>query len=136
MPSRQVKFPTLQDLLEIDEALQDIKTADAILQNLQNQEVPIAQDDHQASAMEAIVNALVAIVALFLTLFGFRVNKAPAEEDTKSAKAVKKVSLERKKAEKMIKRTEAYMHALDRLVEAQQLYSGDNWTGSWEMVQR
>ncbi|KAF5962720.1 hypothetical protein FBULB1_13890 [Fusarium bulbicola] len=130
MPSLQVKFPTLQDLLEIDKASQDIRTADAILQNLQNQEVPIAQDNHQPSAIETIVNALVAIVALFLALFSFRINKAPAKEDTKSAEAIKKVSLKQKKAKKIIKRAEAYIHALDRLVKAQQLYSGDKWTGS------
>lgn len=86
--------------------------------------------------MKTIINVLIAIIALFLALFGFGISDAPTEEDTKSAEAVKKVSLERKKTEKRIKRAEAHMRALDRLVEAQQLDIGDNGTGSWEMGQR
>lgn len=86
--------------------------------------------------MEAIVNALLALVALFLALFGFGISSAPTEEESQTASVVKKVSLERKKAEKRIKRAEAHMRALDRLVEAQQLDIGDNGTGSWEMVER
>ncbi|TVY78746.1 hypothetical protein Focb16_v008171 [Fusarium oxysporum f. sp. cubense] len=147
MPARQVKFPTLEDsdqirqlrlysLLEIEEASQDVKIADATLQDLQHQQVAIAQNEPQPSAVKTIVNALVAIIALFLALFGLGISNAPTEEDTKSAEAVKKVSLERKKAERRIKRAEAHMRALDRLVEAQQLDLGDKGTESWEMVQR
>ncbi|KAF5534764.1 hypothetical protein FNAPI_12273 [Fusarium napiforme] len=123
-------------LLEIEEASQDIKTADTTLQTLQHQQAAAPQNEPQPSTMKTIVNALIAIVALFLALFGFSISDAPTEEDTKSAEAVNKVSLERKKAEKRIKRAEAHMRALDRLVEAQQLDIGDNGTGSWEMVQR
>ncbi|KAF5641878.1 hypothetical protein F25303_6726 [Fusarium sp. NRRL 25303] len=136
MPPRQLKFPTLEDLLEIEEATQDIKTADVTLQELQHKEVAIPQDEDQPSAMRTIVKALVAIVALFLALFGFGISNAPTEEESQTAAATKKVSLERKKAEKRIKRAEAHMRALDRLVEAQQLDSGDNGTGSWEMIEK
>ncbi|KAF5714102.1 hypothetical protein FMUND_7604 [Fusarium mundagurra] len=136
LSSDQIRQLRLYSLLEIEEASQDIKNADATLQELQHEKVAIAQNEPQPSAMETIVNALVAIIALFLALFGFGINNAPTEGDTKSAEAVKKVSLERKKAEKRIKQAEAHMHALDRLVEAQQLDLGDNGTGSWEMVQR
>ncbi|CVL12477.1 uncharacterized protein FPRN_15073 [Fusarium proliferatum] len=136
MPPRQLKFPTLEDLLEIEEATQDFKTADATLQELQHEEVAIPQDEDQPSAMKTIVNALVAIVALFLALFGFGISNAPTEEESQTAAAMKKVSLERKKAEKRIERAEAHMRALDRLVEAQQLDIGDNGTGSWEMIER
>ncbi|RKL34554.1 hypothetical protein BFJ72_g9286 [Fusarium proliferatum] len=73
---------------------------------------------------------------LFLALFGFGISNAPTEEESQTAAAMKKVSLERKKAEKRIKRAEAHMRALDRLVEAQQLDTGDNGTGSWEMIER
>ncbi|CZR49520.1 uncharacterized protein FPRO_15879 [Fusarium proliferatum ET1] len=136
MPPRQLKFPTLEDLLEIEEATQDIKTADATLQELQHEEVAIPQDEDQPSAMRTIVNALVALVALFLALFGFGISNAPTEEESQTVAAMKKVSLERKKAEKRIKCAEAHMRALDRLVEAQQLDIGDNGTGSWEMIER
>ena len=118
------------------EATQDIKTADATLQELQHEEVATTQDEHQPSAMTIIVNALVAIVALFLALFGFGISNGPTEENSQNAAAMKKVLLQRKKAEKRIKRAEAHMRALDRLVEAQQLDIGDNGTGSWEMLER
>ncbi|CVL07150.1 uncharacterized protein FMAN_15291 [Fusarium mangiferae] len=136
LSSDQIRQLRLYSLLEIEEAKQDIKTAEATLQKLQHQEIATTQDEHQPSAMRAIVNALVAIVALFLALFGFGISNAPTEEESKNAAAVKKVSLERKKAEKRIKRAEAHMRALDRLVEAQQLDIGDNGTGSWEMLGR
>ncbi|KAF5599637.1 hypothetical protein FPANT_3224 [Fusarium pseudoanthophilum] len=123
-------------LLEIEEASQDIKTADATLASLREQAVATAQNEPRPSVTKTIVNALVTIVALFLALFGFGIGDAPTEEDTRTAEAVKKLSLERKKAEKRVKRAEAHMRALDRLVEAQELDIGDNGTGSWEMVQR
>ncbi|KAF5698550.1 hypothetical protein FGLOB1_11974 [Fusarium globosum] len=130
IPARSAQHP------EIEEATQDIKTADATLQILQHEEIAILQNEHQPSAMKAIVNALVAIVALLLALFGYGIGNAPAEEESQIAAAVKKVSLERQKAVKRIKRAEAHMRALDRLVEAQQLDIGDNGTGSWEMLER
>lgn len=122
--------------MEIEEATQDITAADATLQSLQHQEIATPENEHQPSAIKAIVNALVAIVALLLALFGFGISNTPTEEESQTGAAVKKVSLERKKAEKRIKRAEAHMRALDRLVEAQQLDIGDNGTGSWEMVER
>lgn len=136
LSSDQIRQLRLYSLLEIEEATQDIKTADATLQNLPHEEIAILQNEHQPSAMKAIVNALVAIVALLLALFGYGIGNAPAEEGSQIAAAVKKVSLERKKAAKRIKRAEAHMRALDRLVEAQQLDIGDNGTGSWEMLER
>ncbi|KAF5575905.1 hypothetical protein FPCIR_12909 [Fusarium pseudocircinatum] len=135
LSSDQIRQLRLYSLLEIEEASQDIKTADATPGSLQQQKVAIAQDEPRPSTMETIVNALVAIVALFLALFGFGISDAPTEEVAKSVEAVKKVSLERKKAERRIKRAEAHMRAIDRLVEAQQLDIGDNGTGSWEIVQ-
>ncbi|KAF5674694.1 hypothetical protein FDENT_9950 [Fusarium denticulatum] len=139
LSSDQIRQLRLYSLLEIEEASQDIKIADATLQNLGHQKVAIAQNEPQPSVTRTIVNAIVAIVTLVtivLALFGFGISDAPTVEYTESAEAVKKVSLERKKAEKRIKRAEAHMRALDRLVEAQQLDIGDNGTGSWEMVQR
>ncbi|KAG4259263.1 hypothetical protein FPRO03_12939 [Fusarium proliferatum] len=136
LSSNQIRQLRLYSLLEIEEATQDIKIAYATLQEIQHEEVAIPQDEHQPSAMRTIVNALVAIVALFLALFGFGISNAPTEEESQTVAATKKVSLERKKAEKRIKRAEAHMRALDRLVEAQQLDTGDNGTGSWEMIER
>ncbi|KAF4497421.1 hypothetical protein FAGAP_6412 [Fusarium agapanthi] len=132
MSARQVKFPSLEDLLEIGEASQDVKTADTTLQNLQHQQVPIAKNDHQPSVLKSIVTAL---IALLPALFGYGINNTSPEEEEKSSVAVKQVLLERKKAEKRIERAEAHMRALDRLVEAQQLDLGDNRTGSWEVVE-
>ncbi|KAF5673561.1 hypothetical protein FCIRC_8024 [Fusarium circinatum] len=118
---------------EIEEATQDVITADAPLQNLQHQEVPITQNDHQRSVLRSIVAAL---IALLLALFGYGINETSREEEAKDSVAMQQVLSDRKKAEKRIKRAEAHMRALDRLVEAQQLDLGDNGTGSWEMLER
>ncbi|KAF5242045.1 hypothetical protein FANTH_8880 [Fusarium anthophilum] len=152
MSARQVKFPAWRSrdpprmrfqylaspraifyLLEIEDASQDVKTATATLQNLQHQEVPIVPNDHQPSVLKRIVTAL---IALLLALFGYGINDTSREEEAKGSVAVTQVLLECKKAEKRIKRAEAHMRALDRLVEAQQLDLGDNGTGSWETLER